>query len=252
MSETSKPNSLASLAEQVQVNSERYERSWHGEEFANQLRNRSNQLGGLIVRVAQLAEQRKAVIAADPKTRVPKRRLNPAIKKIEKLEATVGIDIAKIVESGALDVDNLTEALKEAEQALLAGWQKFAKAPKDTTAADSLTDVPELEDTVRKLRETRQQLEIHSSRLPDTPAAVATVRALQKELNTLSEKVQTHGYDAEVLAFLAQSRVIHRGVPLADCLKNPKLREWLESGKNGAPFIILHKSALSVSLPLRT
>jgi hypothetical protein len=55
-----------------------------------------------------------------------------------------------------------------------------------------------------------------------------------------------------VLTFLAQTRVAHRGVPLADGLKNPKIREWLESGKNASPFVILHKSALSVSSPLRT
>lgn len=252
MSETPKPNSLAALAAQVQANADRYERGWRGEQFAKQLRDRRTQLDGLIERVMKLAQQRKTVVTADPKARVRKRRLNPAIEKIKRLEATVEIDIAKVVETDALDTANLTEALKEAEQALLEIWQKFAKAPKDITGADALADVPELEDTVRKLRATREQLEIQAKQLPVNSKEVATVRTLQQQLRMLSDTLQTHGYDDEVLTFLAQTRVAHRGVSLADCLKNPKLREWLESGKNASPFVILHKSALSVSSPLRT
>lgn len=206
MSETSKSHSLANLAAQVQANAERYERGWHGEQFAKQLRDRVTQLDGLIQRVAMLDEHRKAVAKADPKARVPKRRLNPAIKNIEKLESTVAIDIAKIVETNALDAVNLTEALQEAKQALFENWQKFAKAPKDVTAADALADVPELAETVRKLRTTREQLVVHGKQLPANLKEVATVRTLQEQLRTLSETLQTHGYDEEVLAFLAQTR----------------------------------------------
>ena len=252
MSETTEPTSLAALAAQVQVNADRYERGWHGEQFAKQLRDRVTQLDGLIQSVVMLSEHRKAVVTADPKARVPKRRLNPAIKNIEKLESTAAIDINKIVETNALDAANLKEALQEAKQALFENWQKFAKAPKDITAADALADVPELTETVRKLRTIREQLEIQAKQLPANSKVVATVRTLQENLRTLNNTLQTHGYADEVLAFLAQTRVVNRGVPLADSLKSPKIREWLESGKNASQYVILHKSTLNVSLPLRT
>ena len=174
------------------------------------------------------------------------------IKNIEKLESTVAIDIAKIVETNSLDAANLTEALQEAKQALFESWQKFAKAPKDVTAVDALADDPELAETVSKLRTTREQLVTHGKQLPANLKEVATVRTLQEQLRTLSDTLQTHGYDDEVLSFLAQTRVIHRGVSLADSLKHPQIREWLESGKNASPYVILHKSAVNVSLPPRT
>ena len=252
MSEPLQPNSLAALAARVQGNADRYERGWRGEQFAKQLRDRRNQLDGVIERVVKLVQHRKAVVTADPKARVSKRRLNPTIKKIEKLESTIKIDIAKIVETDALDVANLTEALKEAEQSLLETWQKFAKLPKDIIGADALVDVPELEDTVRLLRATRAQLEIESNQLPANAKGVVTVRTLKQQLRTLSDTLQTHGYDDEVLAFLAQARAANRGVPLGDSIKNPKIREWLESGKNASSFVILHRSALGLPSPLRT
>lgn len=252
MSETSKLDSLASLAAQVQINADRYERGWNGAQFAEQLRVRVTQIDGLIQIVERLDEHRRAVATADPKARVPKRRLNPAIKNIEKLESTVAIDIAKIVETNSLDAANLTDALQEAKQALFESWQKFAKAPKDVTAVDALADDPGLAETVSKLRTTREKIIIHSKQLPATSEEVATVRTLQDQLRTLSDTLLTHGYDEEVLAFLARTRVTNRGAPLAVSLDSPKIREWLESGKNASSFVILHKSALSVSLPPAT
>ena len=244
MSKPAKSDSLAALASSVQTNADKLASSWRGEQLAGQLRSRRDHLNTLIERVEKLAGHRAAVVAADPKARVGKRRLTPAINKLEKLESAVAVDIAKVVEPGALDYDNLAEALKEVEQALLETWQKFSKPPKDIPTADALADVPELKETVDKLRTTRGQLETHGEQLPVSIKDVATVRTLQKHLRTLSDKLQTHGYDEEVLAFLGRARVLPRGASLADSLADPKVRKWLESGKNASAFVILHKSAV--------
>ena len=250
MSKPAKTNSLAALASSVQINADKLDRSWRGEQLAGQLRSRRDQLDALIGRVEKLARHRTAVIAADPKARVRKLRLTPAIKKLEKLESAVAVDIAKVVEPGALDTDSLAEALKEVEQALLETWQKFSKPPKDIPGAEALADVPELKETADKLGSIRGQLEARGVQLPDDPKDAAAVLALQKQLRALSEKLQTHGYDDEVLAFLGQARVLPRGAPLAGSLDNPKIRKWLESGKNASSFVILHKSALGASSTL--
>ena len=252
MSKPAKSNSLATLASSVQTNADKLARSWRGEQLAGQLRNRRDQLDTLIGRVETLSGHRAVVVAADPKARVPKRRLTPAINKLEKLESAVAVDIAKVVEPGALDTDNLAEALEEVEQALLETWQKFSRPPKDIPAADALADVPELEETVEKLRATREQLKTQSDLLPFSTKDVATVRTLQKHLRTLNDKLQTHGYDEEVLAFLGQTRMPARGAPLAGSLSSPKIRKWLESGKNASAFVIIHKLALGANSVLHT
>lgn len=245
MSRPDKSNSLAALAAHVQMNADKLERSWRGEQLAGQLRSRRDQLVTLIGRVERLARYRAAVIAADPKARVPKRRLSPAVKKIEKLESAAGVDIAKVVEPDALDAANLAEALKEVEQALLEVWQKFCKPPKDIPGAEALADVPELKESVDKLRSIRGQLEARGLQLPDDAKDAAAVIALQKQLRGLGDKLQAHGYDEEVLAFLGRARVLPRGASLADSLADPKVRKWLECGKNASAFIILHKSAVA-------
>jgi len=244
MSKPAKPNSLAALASSVQTNADKLATSWRGEQLAGQLRNRRDHLDSLIGQVEKLAGHRAVVVAADPKARVPKRRLTPAINKLEKLESAVAVDIAKVVEPGALDTENLAEALKEVEQALLETWQKFSKPPKDIPGAEALADVPELKETSDKLRSIRGQLTDHSAKLPGDPKDAAAVLALQKQLCALGEKLQTHGYDEEVLAFLGRTRVLPRGASLADSLADPKVRKWLESGKNASAFVILHKSAV--------
>lgn len=240
MSKPSKPTSLAALAEMMRANADKYERGWRGEQFARQLKERRDQLDGLIDRANNIEQQRKTLLHADPKTRIPKRRLSPAVKKLERLESTVKIDIAKILETDALDTANLKEAFQEAEDGLLETWQKFAKVPKEIAGAEDLADVPELRDNIRKLRTNRAEIEVLSSKLPTTASQIANVRKLIQELTKISDALKTHGYDEEVLEFLSSART--RGVALSECLKNQKIRQWLESGKNAASFLVFHRS----------
>lgn len=236
-----KPTSLAALAEVMRANADKYERGWRGEQFARQLRDRRDQLDELINRAKNIGQQRKILLNADPKLRIPKRRLSPAVKKLEKLESTIKIDIAKIVEPEALDTTNLKEAFQEAEGVLLESWQKFAKVPKEIAGAEELADVPELQDNIRKLRVNRAEIEMLSSKIPTATGHISTVRRLIQELTKISDALKTHGYDEQVLEFLSQTRT--RGVSLSECLRNQKIRQWLESGKNAAGFVVFHRSA---------
>jgi hypothetical protein len=245
MSKMSKPNSLADLATQVQKNADSFERSWRGEQLAKQLRDRRDQLDKINERADNIVKQRGIMLSVDTKLRVPKRKLSPAIKKLEKLEAAVKIDINKIVESDSLDIPSLFEALGEVEQSFLEVWQKFTKPSKDVSGADALANVPELEQTVQKLRTTREQLEIQGRQLPAGTKEVTSVRNLQQQMLTLTDRLLTHGLDNDVLAFLAQTRIANKGVPIAELLNKPKILKWLEAGKNASPFVVLHKSALN-------
>ncbi len=245
MTEVLKSNSLADLATEVQLKADRYDRSWRSEQLATQLQERRRQLDILIGRVTAIAAQRSIAVEVDPKIRVPKRRLGPAIKKVEKLEASVQIDVSKIVEADALDVTNLEEVLKEIEQTFLDSWQKFVKPPKDLIGTDSLVDVPELTDAVRQLKAFRIQLDGRSKILPSNGDVVLEVRSLQEKIQEISDTLRTHGFDDEVIAFLTQARIAVRGVPLGDVFKKQKIREWIEKGSNASAFVVVHKSLLN-------
>jgi hypothetical protein len=240
-----KPTSLAALAAKVQANADQYERGWRNAQLSKQLIDRRNQFDGFIESVSALEKKQKLLAAAELKVRFPKRRIGPIIKRFEKLESTIKIDIAKVVEADAVDPANLKEALKECEQELLSNWQRFAKPTKEFSGADALADVPELESSVAKLRDVRVQLENHCLQLPPSAKEVAAVRKLKETIGELTVKLQTHGYDEDVLEFLTKTRSSVQGVSLAETLKNPKVRKWLETGKNAAKFIILHKSGPS-------
>lgn len=241
MTKQGKTTSLAALAEAMRFNAEKYERSWRGEQFARQLRDRRNQLDELIERAKRIEQQRKVLFHADPKARIPKRRLSPAVKKLEKLESTVKIDVSKILEPEALDAANLKEAFQEAEETLLETWQKFAKVPKEIAGAEELAEVPELQDNIRKLKAGRAEIEALSSKIPTATSQITAVRKLIQELTKLGDALKTHGYDEEVLGFLSLART--RGVSLSECLNNKKIRQWLESRKNAAGFLVFHRTA---------
>lgn len=242
-----KPISLADLAAQVQRNADSFEKGWRSEELAKQLRNRRDQLTTLNERAHKVIEHRAIMLTVDPKLRIPKRKLSPAVKKLEKLEATLKIDITKIVETDALDAPALLDAFAEVEQSFLENWQKHSRPGKDLSGADALANVPELEEAVQKLRTTRDSLEVHSRTLPTDAASIASVRKLQEQIRKISEQLQTHGLDGEVLAFLTQTRTANKGVPVADLLSKPKVIKWLQSGKHSSQFLVIHKSTLSPS-----
>jgi len=250
MSESMKAASLAELATRVHEKADASMRSWYGEELAKLLRARRTQLETLAERTGRIATQRSIVIKADPKVRVPKKRFTLRIKNLVKLETVAALDIRRIVEADAIDVEGLGEALEEAEEALLDAWQKFARTPREASGADALADVPEMEQTARQLRATRQQLEAKSKQLPTTEKDVRDVRELQQQLTALGDQIRTKGYPDEVLAFLSQVRA-GRGVALAEVLNNPTLRAWLDTKRNASALRVLHDSALNPTSPHR-
>lgn len=250
MSDPTKADSLADLAKRVHENADTYMRSWRGEELAKLLRDRFMQLQNLSQRTERIATHHRIVLEADPKVRVPKKRLGPRVKNLAKLENVIALDIKKIVEPGAIDVEGLSEALEEAEEALLSAWQKFARPARETSGTDALVDLPELEQTARQLWATREQLEAKSKQLPTSESDVAYVRELQQQMTVLGDQIRTKGYPDEVLAFLSQVRT-GRGATLAEVLKNPILRVWLETGRNASALRVVHDSALNPKSPLR-
>jgi hypothetical protein len=248
MTEATKPTSLADLAKRVQEKADLAMRSWSSEELTKLLRTRCAQLEAVGARAGRVVTHRSVVLMADPSAKLPKKRISLRVKSLLKLEAAAEIDIRKIVEANVIDVQDLGEALQEAEKALLEAWQKFARPPKEASGADALFDVPELEQAARQLRATRQQLEEISKQLPTTEADVRVVRELQERLTALGDQIRTRGYPDEVLVFLSQVRTA-RGVPLADVLNNPTLRAWLDTKRNASALRVLHDSALNPTSP---
>ena len=90
----------------------------------------------------------------------------------------------------------------------------------------------------------RSELAAHQARLPSKKADIEEVRKLKKRLQTLADQLIAHGYEDDILSFITKARE-SRGVPVAEVLKNPKLRKWLEDGKHAANFRIVHESALN-------
>lgn len=231
---------LFDLATNVQSNAEKFARSRDNAGLAGHLRARLQQISGFTERAKTLETRRRLVAQVESGVRVRKGKLAQRIKCVEKLEASIATDVAKIIERDALDPAAFDETFGEAETAVLESWRKFARPPREIRT-EGLDGDTELAAIVQQLRTARQTLDAKGRELPTDAATVKQVEKLKAEIGKLSDRILASGYPEEVLGFIAQARQ-PRGVSLADVLKNPTLRKWLEEKNHAAAFRIIHES----------
>jgi hypothetical protein len=231
---------LFDLARRVQYNAERFAYSRNNAGLAEHLRARLEQISEITERAKTLQTRRHLMAQVEPTIRIPKRKLVQRIRTVENLESSTANDVATIIQRDALDSDAFGEAFDEVETTMLDLWRKFAR-PAREVRTEGLDSVAGLAAVVQELRTLRLTLDARGRELPADAAALEQVAKLKVEITTLTDRILTSGYPEEVLSFIAQSR--HpRGISLADILKNPTLRKWLEEKNHAAAFRIIHES----------
>src|SRR5262249_49688907 len=151
-------------------------RSRQGNELAQNLRERLGQLETIAARTERFIGSRRIVTSAMPSLRIPRRGLRARVANLKTLEREIASDIKRLTARDALDARAFDAALKEAEDAVLDAWRKFAKAPL-RAAVDAVENDPDAD----RLRLLRQQLDGHARQLPVNDREIADVVCLKRE-----------------------------------------------------------------------
>ena len=172
---------------------------------------------------------------------VPKRKLSPRIKDLEKLIEEYETSPEIIVKPKKFDSQSFEEMFSDIEDKLKAVWKIFANYDKRADSYIKIADDDPLTDnTLKKLKGLVDELNNLKAILPEKIGDIDYVQNIKEDILQKCDCMEAEGLDEEIGKFLVEVRSLY-GFPLKKLLRSEKILDWLKIKDRAESFKIQRK-----------